>query len=159
MKRTTIAILITILVSACGSSVSNPKSTPTSIPVPEETDEVTGYDKLGGAVIVYKKSGGFAGVAEEWTIFPDGRIVSGEGHEYLLSENKISTLLSEIENLGFFEIKDPGQLLSDCRDCFAYQITVSIDERTKVVNAVDGQADPADAIWEIINLIEILLDD
>jgi hypothetical protein len=160
MKRLTIATLITILISACGSFASNPNSTPTSTPAPEGTaDATTDHYKLNGAVIIYQKSGGFAGVMEEWTIFPDGRIVSGDGHEYLLAEEQISVSLSEIENLGFFEISGPGQLLTDCRDCFTYKITVSAGGRTKVVNAVDDQSDPTEAIWAVINVIENLLSD
>jgi hypothetical protein len=157
MKRTTIAILITVLVSACGSFLSDLNSTPASTSIPEDKEETRADEKLGQAVIVFEKSGGFAGVTEKWTVYRDGRVVSVEGREHQVAVEEISTLLMEIENMGFFEIDGPDQWLSDCRDCFTYQITVSIDGRTKVVNAVDGQVDPADTIWGIINLIEVLL--
>jgi hypothetical protein len=154
-----IIITVTILLAACGSPTLNTNVTPTSTSNPIETDVFTSDDKLGGAVIVYQKSGGFTGITEEWTIFPDGRIVSSDGVEYVLGEEKVTTLLYEIDNLGFFEISGPGQLLSDCRDCFTYRITVSSGGRTKSINYVDDQADPTDPIWETINLIESLVSD
>jgi hypothetical protein len=116
-----------------------------------------GSDKLGGAAIVYERSGALAGISERWTIYTDGRIVSDQGQEYSVPPERVSSLLSEIESLGFFEMSDTSGRFSPCRDCFTYRITVSNHGRVRAVMAVDAATDTPAEFWQILERITDLV--
>src|SRR3990170_256215 len=96
MQKQPISILLMVLLVACGQ-VREEATLETELPSPAElpaTRIFPGSDKTGTAAIVYERNGGLAGISEEWTIYPDGRILSDQGEEYLVSPERVSSLLS-----------------------------------------------------------------
>lgn len=159
MQRHSISILLILLLTACGPASARP-ALETQPPSPAElpsTRVLSGSDKLGGAAVVYERSGGFAGISETWNIYPDGRIVSPQGHEYTVPPERVSSLLSEIESLGFFEMSDTSGRFSACRDCFTYRITVNNDGQVRAVTAVDAATDTPAEFWQILERIRDLV--
>ncbi len=166
MKRYILnTLLVAILLSACAQAVA-PQSTPTAQspaqPLPSQEDKgVTpapvSDDKLGGAVIIYQRSGGLAGVEEKWTIYADGRVVDAQGEERAIEAAQVSTLLGGIQALGFFEMKDSYRQFSQCNDCFTYTLTVSNGGKPKSVTTKDSATDTPPELWQVLDKINTLV--
>jgi len=109
------------------------------------------------ASIVYERSGGFAGISERWTIYPDGRVITGEGVEYAAEPEKVEALLSEIEQSGFFGWQQASGLPGLCRDCFVHSITLAAEGRPKTISAADGSNDAPAKFWELVDSIRQFL--
>jgi hypothetical protein len=157
MRKITVMILIMTQLLSCvpvefeQGSLSTPTIEAVGTPVnPAEM-------KIGGAVIIYARSGGFAGISEAWTFYPDGRVISVDGSEYNVEVVQITELVTEITTMGFFEMRDSGKLFSDCRDCISHQLTISNGELIHSVSAVDGASSTPDQFWKIVEKINGIL--
>jgi len=159
MRREAIVIILLVFLVACEPAPAR-SALNTRTPSPAElpsTRVFSGSDKLGGAVIIYERSGGLTGISEQWTVYPDGRITSEQGPEYRVSPERISSLLSEIESLGFFVMSEASGRFSPCRDCFTYRITVSHEGQVRTVMAMDAAADTPAEFWQILERIRELV--
>ena len=108
MRLEAIVILLLVFLVACKPApawTALDTRTPSPARLPP-TRVFSGSDKLGGAVIIYQRSGGLTGISEQWTVYPDGRITSAQGPEYRVSPEHVSSLLKEIESSGFFEMSE-----------------------------------------------------
>ncbi len=112
---------------------------------------------MGDAAIIYKRSGGFAGVHEQWTVYPDGRIVAGDGRQWRVTPEQVEQLLAEIEALGFFEMSGRYMPLNMCCDRFAYEITVRRGDTVKTITTIDAAPDTPPELWRVIDEINRLV--
>lgn len=176
---TTVTIL---LLTACGPAVSSetaptpPTAAPTTNPAQATPDSppagttplppaLTGSkdaDKgeavMGDAVIVYQRSGGFAGVQEQWAIYPDGQIVASDGRQWQVPSEQVEQLLAEIETLGFFEMDGSYMPLDTCCDRFTYVIMVRHhDDTVKTVTTIDASPDTPPELWRVIDEMSSLV--
>ncbi len=155
---TLVMIGMLALLAACAPA-SLPSPTDTQ-PGPD-TEEPRGTTRPGGAgsepVIILKRGGGLAGVADEWTIYADGRIVAGNETEQKVTPDQVSLLLAGIEGLGFFDLENNYGRGSTCNDCFTYELTVRSGERVKTITAVDGAADTPAELLQIVQMITELV--
>ena len=159
MRRYLISALLMTVITACGQAEARPesKSEPTAtVQVPDKPTD-SGASKSGGAVIIYERSGGFAGISEMWTIFPDGRVVSADGEEFTVPADEVAALLAAIEALGFFDMNNPSGLPSTCADCFVHQITVNSGERMNSITIQGRISDPEDPRAKILEEINNFL--
>lgn len=108
-------------------------------------------------VVVYSRTGGIAGISEEWRLFEDGRVVDAEGVEYSISAADMADLIDKIEALGFYEWEAGPRRLGSCADCFSYTINANHDGQSNQLNFVDGQADVPEGIWIILESLQALL--
>ncbi|MCR4407571.1 MAG: hypothetical protein NUW24_11730 [Anaerolineae bacterium] len=131
-------------------------SLPTPEPLPSLEDTGKGQTAIEGAVIIYRRSGGFAGVHEQWTIYPDGRIMAADGCEWRVSPEQVEQLLAEIESLGFFEMSSRYVPLNTCCDRFTYEITVRHGDTVNTVTTIDAAPDAPSELWHIIDEISHL---
>ncbi len=125
-----VAVVLFLLLTACEQAAL------LATPTPRHKRRVD----IGDAVIVYRRSGGFAGISEQWRIYPDGKIVNGDGRGFRVPEERVKELLLTIEALGFFEMPDSLGPLDACCDRFIHEITVRRGDEVKKVATVD--ADP-----------------
>lgn len=167
---------IILLLTACGPAIKSataatPASTQmvldspllseevSSLPMAEPSLEDTGKEQtaIGDAVIIYQRSGGFAGIHEQWTIYPDGRIMAGDGREWRVTPEQVERLLTEIEALGFFEMEGRYMPLNTCCDRFTYEITVRHGDTVNTVTTIDAALDAPPELWCVINVINDLV--
>ena len=165
MRGILLSALVIVLTSACGQAKLEPGLGPKPVAIMNlpTTPTISSARKLGGAVVIYKRSGGLAGISEQWTIFPDGRIVSLDDREFTASAAMVSTLVAKIKALGFFELESASSLPSSCADCFNHQITVDTGGKPTSITVEGSVADPQDPkmmVLEAINkfLISVLKD-
>lgn len=155
MRGVFVTAIVATLIAACTQAAAQlvPDVEPTLVNEITEPAMAEGHEKLGGAVILYQRSGGFAGISEQWTIYPDGRIVSGDGQERKVSAEEVSALLIEIGALGFFDLRDSGGLPNTCADCFSHQITASSDGGLNQITVAGAGYDPQDPRWQVVQKI------
>ena len=161
MRTTTawLVMLIALLAAACSPRGTASTSPVASVPSAATANPQTGDrgDLPADAVIVYLRSGGLAGVSEQWTIYPDGRVVSGKGTEQRVTAERVTALLAEIAALGFFQAADAPRSPSACRDCFTYQITLAVGGQVKTVTTQDGDKNAPAAVTLTLDKVNGLL--
>ncbi|MGQ9555427.1 MAG: hypothetical protein ACUVWR_15100 [Anaerolineae bacterium] len=120
------------------------------------TKAVESSQSSGAAVIVYKRSGGLAGVKDDWTIYSDGRIVDGKGSEKRVSPEEVSEVLRQAEKVGFFTFQASGPRPNLCNDCFSYSLSITSGEKSNSLSLVDGQKGVPDEIWQLLQVVQDL---
>jgi simple sugar transport system permease protein len=111
----------------------------------------------GGAVIVYEHNGGSNCVDELYAIYPDGKITAEEGVNKLEDQttaSEVSTLLSDVNALGWFTDTLYSTEHEPCGQCYTFFLTVSDQDQVKTVKAVNGGTDTPPAYWKVIALID-----
>lgn len=114
----------------------------------------------GGAVVVYEHNGGAECVDELYAIYPDGKITAEEGVDKLEKQAtpaQISTLLSDINSLGWFTDTLYSTEHEPCGQCYTFFLTVSDQGQVKTVKAVNGGTDTPPAYWKVIALIDEII--
>jgi simple sugar transport system permease protein len=103
------------------------------------------------AVIVYERNGGTSCVDELYAIYADGHITSDYGDNNVkksqVTQLQISTLLKQISDLGFFTPDFYTTHHTPCGACYHYSTTVTYQDQTKTVEAVDGGTDAPANYW------------
>jgi hypothetical protein len=166
MKKTMIILtLISLLLTACQTVKAGAKVPTKAIITVTTYNEIeskvstnreatpAGLAKQAGdAVIIFQRSGGFAGNEQQWYFTASGQITDNKGNQLVVEAAQIKILLDEFKTAGFFDMKDTfgGGKLSNCKDCFTYVITVTLDGQTKTVTTQDGAAGVPEAIWKVI---------
>jgi hypothetical protein len=107
--------------------------------------------------IVYKRSGGLAGVKDDWTIYSDGRIVDVKGGEKRVSPEQVSEVLRQAEKVGFFAFQPSGPGTNVCNDCFSYSLSITSGEKNSSLGLVDGQKGVPDEIWLLLQAVQDLV--
>jgi hypothetical protein len=117
--------------------------------------------KAQDAVIIYQRSGGLAGVNDpQWYITASGNIVDNKGSQKSVEAAQVTSLLDEFKAAGFFDTQDTvGGKVIDCKDCFSYVITITLDGQTKTVTTHDGAAGVPEAFWKAIDKLNIMIKD
>jgi len=123
---------------------------------PIETVVQEGKNEVGGAVLIYERSGGLKGEMTKITFYADGRVESQDGTVTTVEASQVLGLLRDIEALGFFDLEDSYGKFSPCNDCFTHTVTVITSDRSKTVTAKDGNEAPQE-FWSIVSKIVALL--
>lgn len=110
--------------------------------------------------IEYRRTGGFAGVAQNLSVSSDGqaryederadRVVNGT-----LSASQLDELRALIDSTDFFSQTTPQE--APCADCFNLSITVTLDGATHAVDAVDIGVDAT--LKPLVDRLSALLQD
>ena len=141
-KITVVLILFALVLTACASLGAKAKDESNKEPV-----------------IVFQRSGGLAGVSEQWSIYANGKIAKKDGEEHTADTAQVTALLEAIQAAGFYDMKagpgigGPG----NCKDCFTYQLTVTSDKKANSLTVQEGAKDIPDALWNIIKQINDLI--
>ncbi len=152
------------LVTPTNDNTSNSQVSPLATPTPEqpghEDSKGKESDPINIAVdvaIIFRRSGGFAGVDEQWVIYTDGRIERPVGEQGKVDEQQVQTLLESIEDAGFFDLNDSYIPVNTCCDRFTYVITVQHNNQTKTVTTIDAAPDSPPELWQTIDAIVNLI--
>lgn len=166
MKRfTIIIILLALLLAGCQSRANANKPESKRIldeATPAGTDDSLEISKLDtqtkDPVIIIQRSGGFAGVNEQWSYYLDGRIVK----EYIDQTKPIETFsveaaqvitqLEALKTAGFFDMRASSSkgMLNKCKDCFTYSLTATSDGKTNAITFQEVPGDTKDAVQKIV---------
>jgi hypothetical protein len=164
-KRTLVKIgvvgLVVAVVATGGYFVLSPKAAVTCTRVPLRQDQAEQL-RVGGAVIVYERNGGNTCVDEMYAIYSDGRITADDGKtikEEKTTADKVSGLLTDIDNYRWFTQDFYSTPYDPCAACFTYYLTVTYKGQVKTVHAVDGDTATPAAFWLITSALDASIRD
>jgi hypothetical protein len=168
MKRCSLLIFVAIALAACAgaapptplaspvkttavSPVKMPVVSPLATPiVPTKPLDVVPATEPAGRVavfpdtiIVYQREGGIAGKSEKWTIYPTGRIVSGDGSEWQVPAEQVALLFKLVEAPGFAQLNAKYPAAGACADCYTHTLTVYGQGEPQTVTFGEGPNLPA----------------
>lgn len=166
MKIATVIVLLLLvsLVACTGALSPSSAAAPTSSQAPASgpspvSNAPTGKPGLGletGAVIVLKRSGGFAGKTEEWTIYADGRVTTNTSNAGQVSPAELATLLQTIDQLGFYSLPGSYMPLNTCCDRVTYELSVSDAGKSNQVTFLEGAPKVPASLWQITDAVTLL---
>ena len=150
---------LAVFLTACGSVMFSqdamqlsPTKTAVSIPTTEPQGvlpifpaEEIGDESidLNEPAIVYGKSGGFAGLVQEWNIYADGRIENANGDLVGQAEPaEVTAVVMLADEGGFYELDDDYLEGDECCDLITYTLTVTDSEQAKTVSTRDNWPHP-----------------
>jgi hypothetical protein len=113
-----------------------------------------------GAAIVYERNGGSNCVDELYAVYPDGRITADNGSQIVTKQatpEAVTTLLSDINGLGWFTANMYSTNHTPCGQCFTYFTSVTLDGQLKTVQAVDGGTDAPASYWLVTGKLSAIL--
>jgi hypothetical protein len=144
-----VATLVTTAVAPAPTSVATPAA-PANVTA---TVPVTGTAAASQPVIVLQRSGGVAGQTASWTVYGDGRIITGQGSERRITPDQVTQLVTSIQTLGFFNLQSSYGQNTQCRDCFNYELTVTNGGQTKTVTFVENPPDMPPGLVQVLALV------
>jgi hypothetical protein len=106
-------------------------------------------------VLVLLQSGGLAGVSDQWALFADGRIEANTGSYHQATPEQVDKLLSEIEQLGFFELNSRYMPLNTCCDRIVYELSVGSAGREHSLTVLDATPEVPETVWEVLNKVSV----
>jgi hypothetical protein len=115
-------------------------------------------DMPPGAVIVYRQTGGFAGLDEEYMIYADGRVTAKDGGHWQASPDQVSELIGTIKSLGFFKIEASHVSIVPCCDRFSYELTVVAGDLANSAATYDGAPSAPSALQSSIQAVTNFLE-
>ena len=128
---------------------------PTPTEEPLMTSESTPFT---GPVIILKRSGGFAGLEDEWTIYADGRVEGSPTTEDPLSTEHIAQILTDAETGGFFSLEDEYIDEGHCCDFFNYEVTINLaDGRSHTITTMEQTPSMPPVLAQVIQELNFLL--
>lgn len=149
MKTRLLFLALILLLSACA---------------PAAVDAANGGDPTrppqtnpDGTLLVYVKSGGFAGIHEEWRFYADGRLTAADGSTVTLSAQQTNDLQAAIAAADFAGLPERIGGRNTCADCFNYSLTVTVDGKTKTVSANDVTLAEMPAFADLLAVVEGLI--
>jgi len=135
-----------------------------TLPIPSvddaeiETIDLTETVGTDEPVIVYSKSGGFAGLEQEWHIYADGRIEDAEGELVgQVEPAEVTAVVMLADEVDFYELDD--QYLDKnmtCCDLITYTLTVTDGEQSHTVVTRDMSPHPPE-LDEMLRAVEELI--
>lgn len=146
-------ILIVLAVTGC--SVETAHAPETQI---EPTSTAASTPTVSpNTAVVFKRSGGLAGLNEQWTIFTNGRVETNTATQPQLSAEDVSQLLSSLATTGFFELDNTYLPDDTCCDRFLYEITAVQETTFHSVTTLENTPDMPEALQQSLRLVQNLL--
>jgi hypothetical protein len=157
--KTLLTCVVVILLAACGAPASPATFSPL-VSIVSTSTQAPAPSTSNSAVIIYERSGGFAGQTDTWRIFADGHVEaathSNNTAAPALTTAEVNLAAQQIAQAGFFDLQ--GSYLPDnhCCDLYTYRLTVALDGKSKTVTTMDGAQQPA-ALATAITIVRALI--
>ncbi|MFQ5612323.1 MAG: hypothetical protein ACE5H9_09345 [Anaerolineae bacterium] len=138
-----------------GTAQVAPEASSVAFPPKMEDSERGGKrgEVPGDIAIRFQRSGGFAGLNEQWIIYRDGRVDGPGGERRRVTPEEVQMLLETIHAAGFFDLRESYVPLDTCCDRFFYTLTVQFGGKTKTVNTLDASPTQPEELTRVMNAI------
>jgi len=135
--------------------------TQTPTPTISFTKEIENQKRIptGEPVIVFKRSGGLAGISEEWRFYEDGLVTSLTGLIWQLDPQEVSQQVEELKAWGFFELESEYFPENTCCDRYLYSIIVKQDEQEHRVDTMDGLEEMPHSLWIVLQSMNTFINE
>ena len=172
MKKLYVLLLVLLLGTTCGPAFTAevemtatdvpepniPPDTITAVPEPDMTatgePEPDTPHNTSDTIIIYGRSGGFAGLQQEWTIHANGQIVLPDGSQTEIDVAQAQVLFDTVKTANFQSLNEAYMPKDICCDLFTYTVTVQTGNETQTITTMDEAPNvPAEltAVLQTIN--------
>ncbi len=144
-----------------------PDPTETAVPMEQsldaESDDTArtepepASEEVADVLVVFERSGGYAGLLQQWTIYTDGRIDMPDGSQKQVGTEQIEALLAAIQSANVFALNDSYIPADSCCDQFSYTITMHLDDGVKRIDTIDNAPKQPEQVTAVLNTINNLL--
>lgn len=154
-------LLLSLLLAACSEAAEQPAA-PAAAPVEEVAPAVeqppVELQIEGTPLIILRRTGGFAGLEDEWWLFGDGRIVHRSDNQVQQVDGaEVVALHQDMLNGGFFNLA-PEYLPADpSADRFTYEVTLIDGDNRHTVTTMDDAENMPDLLRQSLSRITMLL--
>lgn len=145
-------LFLPFLASCRVETAHAPEDEPLETPTPAPTATYA-----PNTAVIFKRSGGIAGLDEEWTIFTDGRLETNSTIQPEFSAEQVSQLLSSLASTGFFELDDTYLPDDTCCDRFLYEVTAVQSSTFHTVTTLENTPDMPEALQQTLRLLQTAL--
>ena len=142
MKRFYFGLILILLAAACGPALA-----------PDNVEGIFSED----AVIVYGRSGGFAGLQQEWTIHANGQIDFPDGSQKQADPEQVLTLFDAVQAANFPSLNAAYLPEDTCCDLFTYTVTIQTDRETHTITTMDNAPNVPAALTAVFQSIDALI--
>lgn len=178
MKHCGLLIILVIALAACASAAppssapptSTVKAPPPTVPPTTPTAPIVSPEPSGvsptatdgraavfpNTIIVYQRQVGPTGDSKQWTFYHTGRIVAGDGTEWLTSADQVKLLFSLAEAPAYWNLTDSYPAAGTCADCIVHILTVYQGGKIKKTTITQGAILPAD-LQQMLNEVDTLI--
>lgn len=155
MKNYRVLLLILILLVGCSAQpqVNNSGSKGGVTVQPGPSSQVD----ANAPVIILERSGGLAGGSEKWTVYADGRVVSGKNVETRVKPSDLTNLLTKIQDTGFLDSPEQTKVMTKCNDCYVYTMTINYLGKSKSVTIVEGDSNTPAQLTQLLGDVNQLI--
>lgn len=147
-----LGIMLLLLASGCAETAHAPEvelaETPTAAPT---------ATFASNTAVIFKRTGGIAGLNEEWTIFTDGRIETNTSIAPELSAEQVNQLLNSLDTVGFFTLDNTYLPEDTCCDRFFYEIMAVQETSFHTVTTLENTPDMPEPLQQSLRLVQNIL--
>ena len=139
MRLIIVSLIAMLWLTACAPAA--PAAQPHEVsPLPTSEWTKSGSEV---ALIVFERTGGFAGISEVWRFYEDGRVVKIDQHRKTRVATQLPPEVMEeaaqrIVGEGFMDLADEYMPANPCCDRFTYRLTIVHTKGVKTVTTMDG---------------------
>ena len=90
----------------------------------QRKDEKAPQDPPSGFALKFERMGGYAGVHDEFWIYPDGRVLKASGKRAKILPGTVEKWMQKFSSVTASKPTSGIALQSLCMDCFVYHLTV-----------------------------------
>lgn len=142
MKRFYFGLILILLAATCGPALA-----------PDNVENVFSEE----TVIVYGRSGGFAGLQQEWTIHADGQINFPDGSQKQADPEQLLTVFDAVQAANFSSLNAAYLPEDTCCDLFTYTVTVQTGSETHTITMMDNAPNVPDGLTAVFQSIDALI--
>lgn len=155
-------VWLLLLVVACGEA---PPADQAAAPAADEpapavqTENVESIIEAEGTpLIILRRTGGFAGLEDEWWFYANGRIINHRDNQVQQVEaGEVIALHQDMLNGGFFSLAPEYMPADTCCDRFIYEVTLIEGENRHSVTTMDDIENTPDLLRDSLRRITTLL--
>lgn len=152
---------------AATSTPDNP-ATPTTKMLPTAPPEATEpapnaaipeseASKDSEPIMIYERTGGFAGLTEQWEIYADGRIANNNERAWQANPADVTELQADIIALDFFALEASYIPKTACCDRFSYTLTLTYGTQSHTTTTIEQTESAPDNLWAALDLVQTFL--
>jgi hypothetical protein len=160
-----VGTILSLLLIGCGELAEQPAAPAPAVepaaPLAEEAPAEQRAVELqieGTPLIILRRTGGFAGLEDEWWLFGDGRIVNRSDNQIQQVDGaEVVALHQDMLNGGFFNLAPEYMPADSGADRFTYEITLIDGDNRHTVATMDDTDTIPDLLRESLHRITMLL--
>lgn len=108
-------------------------------------------------ILTLQRSGGFAGLSQQWAFYGDGRLEMPDGNEKHVDPQQLQAVLDAAQTANFFALNNSYVPQDSCCDQFLYEITFQLGDHNKTIATMEDAPEQPEQVTAVLNAINNLI--